>query len=276
MELLHKKYANSEKLAVKLRMDILRMAAKARSSHIGAALSAADILAVLYYSFLNYTPEDAGNDLRDRLIFSKGHGGAALYAVLAAAGFFPEPELENYCSNGSSLSGHVNCNNVPGVEFSTGSLGHGLPVASGIALSLKKRSNSARVVVVMGDGECNEGAVWEAAMFAAAFHLSNLTVIIDRNRMQALGNTEDIIPLEPFADKWKSFGWMVSGTDGHDHGKLLNALRHPHPDKPHCIIADTVKGKGISFMENKLLWHYRAPDAGQFEAAMRELSEAGR
>ena len=273
---LHKKYIDSAALAVKIRTEILQMIHNAHGSHTGSALSAADILAVLYYSFLNYFPDNPDDDRRDRVIFSKGHGGAGLYAVLAAAGFFQEEELTAYCQNGSFLSGHVNSHQVPGVEFSTGSLGHGLPVAAGMAYSLKMRKNPARVIVIMGDGECDEGAVWEAALFAAAHHLDNLTVIIDRNRIQALGNTEDIMPLEPLAGKWQAFNWYTLQTDGHDHIRLLEALKENLPDKPKCIIADTVKGKGVSFMENQLLWHYRTPDGEQLFRALNELTEGGR
>ena len=273
MNSLRRKYADSKQLAVKLRSDILQMIHDAHSSHTGSALSVADILAVLYYSFLNYSPENPDDDCRDRVIFSKGHGGAGLYAVLAASGFFPEKWLKTYCQNNSPLSGHINSHQVPGVEFSTGSLGHGLPVASGIALSLKMRKNPARVIVIMGDGECDEGSIWESALFAAAHHLNNLTVIIDRNRIQALGNTEDIMPLEPLADKWRSFNWHTRRIDGHDHTQLLEALQQDFPDAPKCIIADTVKGKGVSFMENQLLWHYRTPDDEQLCRAINELTE---
>jgi transketolase len=269
---LHKRFPSAAALAAKLRIDIVQMISASGSSHIGSALSAADILAVLYYSWLSYDPSVPDDDSRDRLIFSKGHGGSCLYAVLAEAGFFPVTELETYCRNNSHLSGHVNSHGVPGVEFSTGALGHGLPVAAGIALSLKLRKNPAKTVVIIGDGECDEGSIWESALFAAAHKLDNLTVIIDRNRMQALGNTEDILPLEPLADKWQSFNWHTQKINGHDCGQLLDALNSGSHGKPKCIIADTVKGKGVSFMENQLLWHYRTPTGELLEKALDELT----
>lgn len=271
MKKLHGKYSSSEELALKLRHHVLQMITPVRGSHIGSALSVADILAVLYYSFLHYDPDNSSAGNRDRLIFSKGHAGSCLYAVLAEAGFFPEEILKDYCRNNSSLSGHINSHNVPGVEFSTGSLGHGLPVAAGICYSLKMHCNPAKTVVIMGDGECDEGTTWEGAMFAAANKLNNLIVIIDRNRIQAMGNTEDIMPLEPFAEKWRSFGWKTSTINGHDHKQILKALQMQDGTSPHCIIACTVKGKGISFMENQLLWHYRSPDEKQFKQAQDEL-----
>lgn len=271
MNKLHSKYASSEELALKLRHHILQMITPVRGSHIGSALSVADILAVLYYSFLHYAPENSSSSSRDRLIFSKGHAGSCLYAALAEAGFFPEETLKDYCRNNSFLSGHINSHNVPGAEFSTGSLGHGLPVAAGICYSLKMRGNPAKTVVIMGDGECDEGTTWEGALFAAANKLNNLTVIIDRNRIQAMGNTEDIMPLEPFAEKWESFGWKTSTVDGHDHKQLLETLQNKDDSAPHCIIARTIKGKGISFMENQLLWHYKSPDEEQFKQAQNEL-----
>lgn len=273
MNKLHNKYRTSEELAARLRLHVLQMITPVRGSHIGSALSAADILAVLYYSFLHYDPDNGSDTNRDRLIFSKGHAGSCLYAVLAEAGFFPVEMLQNYCRNGSPLSGHVNSHRLPGVEFSTGSLGHGLPVGAGISYSLKMRRNPAKTVVIVGDGECEEGTTWESAIFAAAKKLDNLIVIVDRNRIQALGNTEDIMPLEPFEEKWKSFGWQTSVIDGHDHRQILDALQKPAASAPHCIIARSIKGKGVSFMEDQLLWHYRTPDENQFKQAFEELSE---
>ena len=264
------KFPDSQSLAAALRIHILEMITPVRGSHIGSALSAADILAVLYYDVLRYDPDDPTDDSRDRLIFSKGHAGSALYAVLAESGFFPVSTLEGYCRNGSFLSGHVSSHNVAGVEFSTGSLGHGLPVGAGLAYSLKKRNNSAAVTVIMGDGECDEGTTWETAIFAAAHKLNNLNLIIDRNRIQALGNTEDIMPLEPLQEKWQSFNWHVSRIDGHDHDLLCKTLML-RTDKPHCIIADTIKGRGVSYMENSLEWHYRTPNEQLFKQAITEL-----
>ena len=265
------RYENSEELAKALRLDILQMIHQGKSSHIGSAFSAADIFAVLYHDILHYHPEDPAWPERDRVILSKGHAGAVVYAVLAECGFFPKEQLMTHCADGGNLSGHVSHKGVPGVEFSTGSLGHGLPVGAGIAFALKKQNNPARVYVILGDGECLEGTTWETALFASHHHLNNLTVIIDRNRMQGLGCTEDITALEPLEDKWLAMGWHTMRLNGHSHNDLRNAFLE-EKQQPCCIIADTVKGRGVSFMENQLEWHYKPPTGVLFEQALQELS----
>ncbi len=265
----------SQALARAVRMDVLKMIHQGRSSHIGAVFSMADILAVLYRDILHFQPENPQWDLRDRVILSKGHAGAGIYAVLAECGFFPVESLWTHCADGSCFSGHVSHKGVPGVELSTGSLGHGLPVGAGIAYGLRQDGNPARVYVIVGDGECNEGSTWETALFAAQHHLNNLTVVVDRNRMQGLGDTEELLALEPFADKWRAFNWHVVQVDGHDHDALRAAFAEKS-DRPHCILADTVKGKGVSFMENELKWHYSPPNDEEFNRAMAELQEGVR
>lgn len=263
----------SLKLAWNIRRHGVEMTSLAGSSHIASILSVADILAVLYSDVLNYDASDPKNDKRDRVILSKGHAGAAMYAALAEAGFFDKEMLKTHTQNGSILSGHVSHKGVPGVEFSTGSLGHGLSVAAGMAMAAKKDEKSHRVFVILGDGECDEGSVWEAALFANQFKLSNLVAIIDYNKMQSLDFCENTLALEPFADKWKSFGWNVINIDGHNHAELKSALLSVSTDKPTVVIANTIKGKGISFMENNILWHYRAPRGEEYDAAVKELEE---
>ena len=213
---------------------------------------------------------------RDRFILSKGHAGAAIYAALAESGFFDPEQLKTHYQNGSILSGHVSHKGVPGVEFSTGSLGHGLPVAAGMAQAAKMDSREHRVYVVLGDGECDEGSVWEAALFANHFELNNLVAIVDHNKMQSLDFCENTLNLSPFAEKWRSFGWNALQVDGHDHNALRTAFGEAkRSKKPTVIIADTVKGKGISFMEFDILWHYRFPhDGWEYDDALKELHAA--
>ena len=245
-------------------------------SHIGAVLSAADILAVLYADILRYDPEDPKWDGRDRFIMSKGHAGAAVYAALAESGFFAPTELKTHYQNGSRLSGHVS-HHLPGVDLSTGSLGHGLCAAAGMALAAKQDGKHHRVFAVLGDGECDEGSVWEAAMYAHQYKLGNLVVFVDRNGMSFDGPTEEYMALEPFADKWRAFGWNVIELNGHDHNALRSALTDTRNagHKPTVVIANTVKGKGVSFMENDILWHYRFPhDGWEYDGAVTELHAA--
>ena len=244
------------------------------SSHIGSILSIVDILAVLYGSVMTYKanePEWAG---RDRFILSKGHAGAGVYATLAESGFIPVKKLRTHYQDGSDLSGHVSHKGIPGVEFSTGSLGHGLPVAAGMALAAKINKVKHNIYVLMSDGECDEGSNWEAALFAPHHKLDNLVVIIDRNKLQSIHSTENTLNLEPFVDKWQAFGWNVVNIDGHNHQKLLDACGSMVSGKPLCIIANTIKGKGVSFMENNNLWHYRSPKGKEYDAAMQELNNA--
>lgn len=265
------------KLAKKIRIHALKMTSRGKSSHIGAALSVADILAVLYGGFLNVDPADPRKPGRDRFILSKGHAGAAVYAALAETGFFPVEKLKTHYQDGSDLSGHVSHKGIPGVELSTGSLGHGLSVGTGMALDAKLSGKTHRVVVLLSDGECDEGSNWEAILFAAHHKLDNLIAIVDYNKYQALTTVVGTLDLEPFADKWKSFGWEVREVDGHDHAEIKNVLKELpiDKDKPTVIIAHTIKGKGVSFMEkNAVLWHYRSAQGEEFEAALKELESA--
>ncbi len=262
-------------LAWLIRRNGLEMTHLSRGSHIGSVFSAAEIMAVLYTGALNVRPEDPAWPDRDRLILSKGHAGAAVYAALAERGFFPVEELKTHYANGSRLSGHVSHKGVPGVEFSTGSLGHGLGVAAGLALGAKMDRASWRAFAVLGDGECDEGSVWEAALQARQYRLDNLVAVIDHNRMQSLDFCERTLDLSPFADKWRAFGWRTLTVDGHDTDALRQAFAEAEAARgtgvPTVIIALTTKGKGVSFMENNILWHYRTPQGEEYEAALAEL-----
>lgn len=264
---------DTQALAVRLRQHALRMTSRAKSSHVGSAFSMADIVAVLYGGVLNVDPAKPDWDQRDRFILSKGHAGSCLYAALMERGFFSEEVLETYYSNGSILSGHVSHKNVPGVEFSTGSLGHGLGVATGMAMAGKMRRADHRVVCLLSDGECDEGSNWEAFLFAAHHKLDNLVAIIDYNKIQSLASVADTLALEPLADKLRAMNWAVSEVDGHDHSAMKTLFgRLPlEAGRPSVIIAHTTKGKGVSFMENTVLWHYRTAQGPEFDAAMREL-----
>ena len=264
------------KLAQNIRIHALKMTNSGKSSHIASALSIADIMAVLYGSFLDVDPNNPRKSDRDRFILSKGHAGAAVYAVLAETGFFPVEKLSTHYQNGSDLSGHVSHKGIPGVELSTGSLGHGLGVGSGMALAAKLSGKKHRVVVLLSDGECDEGSNWEAILFSAHHKLNNLIAIIDYNKNQALATISETLELEPFADKWKSFGWTVKEVDGHDHSAIKNSLSElaKMDGGPKVLIAHTTKGKGVSFMEESVLWHYRTAQGEEFWAALAEL-EAG-
>jgi len=264
---------NSTDLSWRIRRHGIEMTHLSKGSHIGSILSVSDIVAVLYADVANVDPSDPEHDGRDRIILSKGHAGAAMYAALAEKGFFDIAELSTHYADGSRLSGHVSHKGVPGVEFSTGSLGHGLSVAAGMAYAAKKDGKSHRVFVILGDGECDEGSVWEAALVANHYRLDNLVAVIDHNRMQSLDFCEDTIALEPFADKWRAFGWTVLTVDGHDHDQLRTAFADAQASPgPTAILAETVKGKGISFMENEILWHYRFPHEGEeYDSAVAEL-----
>ncbi|GLS00184.1 transketolase [Brevundimonas denitrificans] len=260
-------------LAIRLRKHALRMTSRAKSSHVGSAFSMADIIAVLYGGALNVDPARPEWDQRDRFILSKGHAGSCLYAALMERGFFSEEVLDTYYGNGSILSGHVSHKGVPGVEFSTGSLGHGLGVATGMALAGKMKGADHRVVCVLSDGECDEGSNWEAFLFAAHHKLDNLVAIIDYNKIQSLASVAETLALEPLADKLRAMNWAVSEVDGHDHA-AMTALFGRLPlevGRPSMIIAHTTKGKGVSFMEDTVLWHYRTAQGDEFEAAMAEL-----
>jgi len=259
-------------IANNIRCNALSCVYKSKSSHIGSGFSCADILTVLYGGWLNISPDSIKDPNRDRFILSKGHAAATYYATLAEYGFIPKEWLQSYCQFGSKLGGHVS-HTVPGVEFSSGSLGHGLPAGVGMALGAKRAGKDYRVVVLMSDGEMNSGANWEAIMMAAGQNLKNLLAIVDRNKLQAMGFTEDIIPFGDLIRKFEAFGWSAKAIDGHDFKSIKTALdMFPFSDKkPSVIIANTIKGKGVSFMENRLEWHYKSPNEDEFKKAMKEL-----
>lgn len=262
----------SLELAKKVRIDVVNMISKANSSHIGSAFSMVDLLAVLYGEVLQYDIKNPKMQSRDRLILSKGHGGASLYATLAECGFFEEEELHTYYQDGSNLSGHISHKNVNGVELSTGSLGHGLPIGAGMALAAKKRNENHKVVVILGDGECNEGSIWEAAMFSAHNQLHNLVAVVDCNKLQGLDFCENVLDMGSMAKKWEAFGFHVIEIDGHDHEAITEAFTQQLSNKkPNVVLANTIKGKGVSYMENTVLWHYRAPIGENYDIAMAEL-----
>lgn len=263
----------SLELAGKIRRHAVEMTHLGKSSHVGSVLSMADIIAVLYGGVLQVDPANPAWDLRDRFVLSKGHAGAGVYAALAECGFFAVDRLRSHYQDGSVFSGHVSHKGVPGVEFSTGSLGHGLPVACGMAKAALTDHKKHRVFCVLSDGECDEGSNWEAALFAAHHQLRNLTVAIDYNKIQSLASVASTLGLEPFAEKWRNFGWDVVEVDGHDHQQLESAFaaRAESGLRPRCVIAHTVKGKGVSFMENSVLWHYRTPQGDEYARARAEL-----
>lgn len=257
-----------------IRRDIVTIAHRAKSGHIGPALSIVDILTVLYFHHLRINPGNPVDPGRDRFILSKGHGCAALYVTLAHRGFFPVELLATYLQDGSTLAGHPSSRTVPGVEASTGSLGHGLSIGAGMALAAKRDGNAYRTFVLISDGECDEGSTWEAVLAASHWKLPSLTCIVDYNKIQSFGRVRDVMELEPFADKWRAFGWHVQEADGHDHAALLStiAAADREEERPSVIIAYTVKGKGVSFMEDTVDWHYLSPTDAQRDRALQELS----
>jgi len=257
-----------------MRRRLLGMIVDAGQGHPGGDLSATDIIASLYFDTLRIDPAAPRAANRDRFVMSKGHCTGALYSALAGAGFFPETELGTYLKPLSRLNGHPNRTYLPGVETNTGPLGHGFPVAVGIAVAGQIDRADYRVFVLTGDGELQEGSMWEAAMFAGHRALGNLTVIVDRNRLQQGAGTEETNGLEPLGDKWRAFGWDVVEVDGHDVAALLTAFDEAAAprDRPRCIIAKTIKGKGVSFMENQAGWHHGVPNAAQYAQALAELS----
>lgn len=275
----------TEELARRLREHVVRMTHKARASHVGSCLSIADVIAVLYGEVLRIDPARPKWEERDRFILSKGHAAAIVYAALAERGFFPVEWLDRYCENGARLAGHLTHHGVPGVDFSTGSLGHGLSLGCGAALAARggvlaepvAYPTGRRTFVVLSDGECDEGSTWEAMLFAGHHELDGLTAIVDYNKIQSFGRVEEVLDLEPFADKWRMCGWSVREIDGHSHAKIRGSLTNVpwEREKPSVLIAHTVNGKGVSFMEDKLLWHYRSPDDGQLAAALAELGAEG-
>lgn len=262
---------NSVELAQRVRRHVVMMTSRGGSSHVASGLSIADILAVLYATVMNVRPDSPTWLSRDRFILSKGHAGAAVYATLAEMGFFPVQKLETHYQDGSDLSGHVSHKGIPGVELSTGSLGHGLSVAAGIAYSLKLRSSASRVFCLLSDGECDEGSNWEAILFSGHHKLSNLFAIVDYNKIQSLASVSKTLELEPFARKFESFSWEVREVDGHDHDALRLAFSPARGELPVAVIAHTTKGRGVSFMENSVLWHYRSPKGEELARALSEL-----
>lgn len=260
-------------LAKRIRIHVLRMTNRGGSSHVGAAFSMADIVAVLYGSILNVNPANPTDPQRDRFLLSKGHAGSAIYAALAERGFFPAERLLGHCQDGSDFSGHISHKGIPGVEFSTGSLGHALPVAAGMAFAGKRANAKHRVFCLLSDGECDEGSNWEAILFAPHHQLDNLTVIVDYNKIQSLAPVAETLTLEPFVDKWRAFGWEVREAPGHDFNALHSALSATpwKPGKPSVLICHTTKGKGVAYMENTVMWHYRTAKGADFEKALAEL-----
>ena len=271
--MLNKTERSAEDLARAIRAHVLRMVHRAHASHVGTCFSMIDILSVLYSNILRVNAKRSDWPNRDRFILSKGHGAAAVYAVLAETGFFPRSWLDTYCQNGSPLFGHISHYGVPGVEVSTGSLGHGLSIGCGMALAGKQAGLSHRVFVMLSDGECDEGSIWEAALFAPHHHLDNLIVIVDYNKIQSFGSVKEVLDLEPLADKWRAFRWSVHEIDGHNLSEIEDALQKiPFtPGRPNCVIAHTIKGKGVSFMENQLAWHYQSPNDKQLAQALDEV-----
>lgn len=261
-----------QELATDLRRTIIKMIHQAGMGHIGGDLSVVDILATLFGAVLAVDPQCPGWVNRDRFILSKGHCAAALYATLASCGFFPRAELAAFMSPLSALNGHPNRTKVPGVETNTGPLGHGLPVGVGCAIAAKLTGARYRTIVVLGDGELQEGSNWEAAMAAGHHQLSALTAVVDRNRLQQGARTEETNGLHPLADKWRSFGWEVREVDGHDHLALLRTFAALDTGKPVAVIAHTTKGKGVSFMEDRVEWHHKVPSDEQVQAALTELA----
>lgn len=255
-----------------LRRQILTTIEHAGLGHVGGDLSVADILVTLYESVLRIDPADAAWPERDRFILSKGHCAVALYSVLAGCGFFPAGRLQHFAAPLSPLNGHPNRRKVPGVETNTGPLGHGLPVGVGCATAAQVQGQVWRTFVVLGDGELQEGSNWEAAMYAAQRRLGSLTAIVDRNRLQQGATTESTNDLEPLADKWRAFGWETHVIDGHSYAELQQVLGRAPGERPRAVIANTVKGRGVSFMENGVEWHHKVPSAAQVEAALKELS----
>jgi len=264
-----------EEIARNIRRKVLEMIYRSSGAHIGSSLSCVDILTFLYFRVLKIDAENPLNPDRDRFILSKGHAAAALYAVLAKKGFFKEKLLETYCQDGTRLVGHSTRQSAPGVEVSTGSLGHGLPMGIGMALAAEKDKKNYRVFVLLSDGECQEGSNWEAALFAGHHKLDNLITIIDYNKIQALGRTNEVLTLEPLAKKWEDFGWAVKETDGHNFKELEKSFSEIpfEENKPSLLIAHTIKGKGISTIEGKLISHYKHFSKEEYETALKELEK---
>jgi len=263
--------SNLPRIAAELRAEVIRMSQRAGTAHLASSLSCLDILVAAYWGVLRIDPARPDDPTRDRLILSKGHAVSALYAALAHRGFFAVEELAHFNADGGHMPEQPSPGCLPGVEWATGSLGHGLGVGLGMALAARIRKEPQRVIVVMSDGECNEGSVWEAALFAPAQKVSNLTAVVDFNRWQATGRSEEIMSLNPLVEKWRSFGWNAVEVDGHDIAALARELAVVDPERPRALIARTVKGKGVSFMEDDNNWHYRSPTPEEVAKAEQEL-----
>ncbi len=255
-----------------IRSELVRMSYRAGAPHLAPALSCVDILVALYWHALKIDPEHPASENRDRFILSKGHAASALYATLAYRGFFQISELEQFGQHGGRLAEQPIPFAVPGVEAATGSLGHGLSLGLGMALAARVRGHSYRTVVLVGDGECNEGSVWEAAMLAPALRLDSLCCIVDFNGWQGTGRSREIAALDPLAQKWAAFGWHALEVDGHNISALTRAINTPRNDRPLAVIAHTIKGKGVSFMQDDNNWHYRIPDHDDLQRALEELA----
>ncbi|MET8976411.1 transketolase [Streptomyces sp. NPDC004539] len=259
-------------MSTEVRLKVIGMIDRAGLGHIGGDLSVTDILVTLFGAVLDVDPARPDAPGRDRLILSKGHCAAALYATLASCGYFPESELARFTAPYSPLNGHPDRRKVPGVETNTGPLGHGFPVAVGCALGARLRGDASRTVVVLGDGELQEGSNWEAAMTAGHQRLARLCAVVDRNRLQQGARTEDTVTLDPLAERFAAFGWEVRETDGHDHAALLTAFAPSTTGRPVAVVAHTVKGKGVSFIEDRVEWHHKVPTPAQVRAAVEELT----
>jgi transketolase len=261
-------------IARRVRRELLDMVYRSSSPHIGSSLSIVEILVALYFRCLRVSPDKPHDENRDRFVLSKGHGCPAFYATLAHRGFLGSYVLSGFAVNGGILEQHPTCNVEQGIEVSTGSLGHGLSIGAGMAIAAKHDQALYRIFVLLSDGEMDEGSVWEAMMFASHHRLDNLIAIVDYNKIQALGRTNEVVNLEPLADKWRSFGWRVEEIDGHDFEQIVSAFEKVllQQGKPNVIIAHTVKGKGVSFMEDRLLWHYKCLDQDEYTKAMMEIS----
>lgn len=261
-------------IAKNIRIDIIEQVYNAGSGHPGGALSIVDILTVLYFNQMNLSPEDANSNLRDRVVLSKGHAVAALYAVLAEKGYFPKEDLKIFRKLGSKLQGHPDMEKIPGIDMSTGSLGQGLSIANGMAIASKMDNLGCRIYCILGDGEIQEGQIWEAAMTANKYKLDNLCVILDYNNLQIDGTIQEVKALDCIRSKWEAFGFNVIEVDGNNIEKLIDAFdgAKQAKGKPTIIIAKTIKGKGVSFMENKAEWHGKAPSEEEYKKALEELN----
>jgi len=266
-------YSEYKEIARRARLNILRLIHETKSPHIGSSFSVVEILVALYFKILSVSPEDPFAQERDRFILSKGHACPAFYAVLHERGFISEDELNGFAVNGGTLEQHPSLDLKHGIENTSGSLGHGLSIGAGMVLSGKLDNKDYKVYALLSDGELNEGSTWEAMMFAHHHKLNNLIAMVDCNKIQALGPTKEIIDLSPVGKKWENFGWNVREVDGHDFSQIFKAFNALDKDRSNVIILQTIKGKGVSFMENNVLWHYRPPDEKEYAEAIRELSK---